>query len=98
MSQIPDDMLNRVCEALGLFDGARPVSPLTVLWKEVLPAIEALKANNPEAAILVAENQRVNGLWRDALARLADANRRADAALNRWHELRRDYELLLRKP
>lgn len=82
----PEGWFNRVCEALGLFDGARPVSVERVLWGEVLPAIEALKANNPEAGVLVREQQRVYGLWRDALAKIADAHRRADGFLNRYHE------------
>jgi chromosome segregation ATPase len=65
----PDDWFNRTCEALGLFDGARPVPMAKVLWDEVLPTIEALKSNNPEAGALVREHERVYGLWRDALTR-----------------------------
>ncbi len=66
----PDDWFNQICAALGLFDGARPVSTQSVTWKEVLPMIAALKANNPEAAVMVAELQRVRELWADALRRL----------------------------
>ncbi len=66
----PDDWFNQICAALGLFDGARPVSTQSVTWKEVLPMIAALKANNPEAAVMVAELQRVRELWADALHRL----------------------------
>lgn len=75
----PDDWFNQVCAALGLFDGARPVSPQRVLWDEVLPTIEALKTNNPEAGAMVREQERVYELWRDALAKIVHANRRADA-------------------
>lgn len=92
----PDDWFNQVCAALGLFDGARPVSPQRVLWDEVLPMIEALKANNPEAGVIVTELQRVHGLWRDALARMADANRRAAGFLERWHEVEADRDSLRR--
>jgi len=92
----PDDWFNQVCAALGLFDGARPVSPQSVLWSEVLPAIEALKANNPEAAIFIEENQRVHRLWADALTRMAQAHRRADGFLQRWNDLRQDHAMLLR--
>lgn len=70
MSELPCDWFNQVCAALGLFDGARPVPVERVLWEEVLPAIEALKANNPEAGMLVRENQRVYKLWKDALEKL----------------------------
>ena len=79
----PESWFNQVCKALGLFDGARPVSPQRVLWDEVLPTIAALKANNPESGVLVEENQRVQMLWRDALSRMADANRRAGGFLRR---------------
>lgn len=85
---------NDICAALGLFDGARPVSPAHVLWTEVLPTIEALKTNNPEAGVLVREQERVYGLWRDALAKMAEANRRADGFLERWHEVEADRNLL----
>ena len=84
---LPADWFNQVCAALGLFDGARPVSPQEVLWDEVLPTIEALKRNNPEAGVLVRENERAQRLWREALARMADANRRADGFLQRYREV-----------
>lgn len=76
---MPDDLLNQVCKALGLFDGARPVSAQQVLWTEVLPMIEALKTNNPEAAVMIEELQRVHGLWRDALMRLVEIRRATSA-------------------
>lgn len=93
----PEDWLNQVCAALGLFDGARPVSPQQVLWDEVLPMIEALKTNHPEAGILVRENERLQRLWRDALAKMAEANRQADGALRRWRECEDDRQSLLRR-
>lgn len=76
----PDDWFNQVCAALGLFDGARPVSTSEVLREEVLPAIQALKENNPEAAILIEENVRLQRLWRDALA-MAVANKRKEGRM-----------------
>lgn len=88
------DLFNRICEALGLFDGARPLPPQHVLWTEILPAIAALKANNPEAAIVVEENQRTHRLWREALKKMVDANRRADGFLNRWREVEDDRQFL----
>jgi hypothetical protein len=94
MNELPVDWFNQVCAALGLFDGARPVSVQSVLWSEVLPTIEALKANNPEAGILMEENLRLQRLWRSALGRMVDANRRADGFLTRWHECERDREML----
>ena len=69
----PADILNRICFELGLFDGARTESPSNVLHGEILPMIRALKANNPEAAAVIHELQRVRSLWIDALARLANA-------------------------
>jgi hypothetical protein len=80
----PEDWFNQVCAALGLFDGARPISPQRVLWEEVLPTIEALKTNNPQAGILVRENERVQFLWREALARQCEEFKRADGFLARW--------------
>lgn len=77
----PDDWFNRICEALGLFDGARPVSVKRVMWDEVLPAIEALKTNNPEAAIFIDELKRKESLWRDALKRLCDIRQGVG-----WHD------------
>jgi hypothetical protein len=93
----PCDWLNQVCAALGLFDGARPVSPQRVLWGEVLPTIEALKTNNPEAGVLVQENERAQRLWREALAKMVDANRRADRFLIRYNECEADRQSLLRR-
>jgi hypothetical protein len=93
---LPDDWFNQICHALGLFDGARPASRQVILWQEVLPAIEALKANNPEAAVVVEENQRVHRLWIDALGRMADANRRCEGAIRRWEECEQDRQSLLR--
>lgn len=72
----PDDWFNQVCAALGLFDGARPESPQRILWDEVLPAIEALKRNNPEAAVLMEENIRAHRLWASALARVVQKKSR----------------------
>jgi hypothetical protein len=96
MTGLPDNWFNQVCAALGLFDGARPVSPAKVLWEEVLPTIEALKLNNPEAGILVRENERAQRLWREALGRMVEANRRADGFLRRYHECEEDRASLKR--
>ena len=65
---------NQVCAALGLFDGARPVPVSRVMWDEVLPAIEALKTNNPEAGVIVRELERAQRLWREALAKQVEAH------------------------
>ena len=96
LRQRPESWFNQVCAALGLFDGARPESPGRILRDEVLPTIEALKVNAPEAGVLVREQQRVYGLWRDALAKLVDANRRADRFLQRYNECEADRQSLLR--
>jgi hypothetical protein len=73
-ADLPLDWFNQICAELGLFDGARPVSPSEVLWAEVLPAIRALKADNPAAAIFINELRHTQELWRDALKRFADTN------------------------
>ena len=88
-------ILNDICTELGLFDGARPVSPDVVIRDEIIPTIRALKRNNPEAAILVEENQRLQRLWRDALGKLVEERRRCDGFLERYHECERSRQSLL---
>ena len=88
-------ILNDICIELGLFEGARPTPVEDLVRKEIIPTIRALKQNNPEAAILIEENQRVHRLWRDALGRLIEERRRADGFLRRYEECERDRQSLL---
>lgn len=85
---------NQLCRALGLFDGARPESPERVMWREVLPMLEALKEDRPAAAIMIQELQRTRDLWVDALTKFSEANRQLLVLQGENARLRRQIQQL----
>ena len=44
--------LHAICRELGLFDGARPVSPATVVATDVLPTIRAMRRGKIHDAVV----------------------------------------------